>query len=162
MKDYHDHEWGRPLHDNRRLFELLSLEIMQAGLSWRTVLHKRTAFDRAFHNFNYRKVMKMAPALPRAFNNRKIIRNRLKLKAIINNARVVNRINQSGTDLNHYLWSFVNDRPIVNHYPTHSQVKISKQMKKAGFKFTGPVTVYSFMEASGMVNDHTMDCFLRS
>lgn len=130
MRHYHDHEWGHPLHDNRKLFELLSLEIMQAGLSWRTVLHKRLAFEVAFHNFDYQKVMKMTPELPKLLNNPKIIRNQMKLKAIINNAKVVNRLNQRSIDLNHYLWRFVNNRPVINHYQNHAEVPTQTALSK--------------------------------
>ncbi|KRL17510.1 DNA-3-methyladenine glycosylase 1 [Lentilactobacillus rapi DSM 19907 = JCM 15042] len=167
MQQYHDQEWGRPNHDSRHLFELLSLEIMQAGLSWQTVLNKRQAFKQAFHDFDYRQVQGMESELPSLMKNAAIIRNRRKLIATINNAKVINELANSGTTFDRYMWQFVADKPIQHHYQSHEQIpattdlakQISKQMKKDGFSFTGPVIIYSFMQAVGMVNDHEVDCF---
>ena len=168
MQQYHDQEWGRPSHYSRHLFELLSLEIMQAGLSWQTVLKKRSAFNQAFHDFDYRQVQGMENDLPSLMKNADIIRNQRKLIAIINNAKVINKLAGSGTTFDRYMWQFVTGKPIQHHYRSHEQVpattdlakQISKQMKKAGFSFTGPVIIYSFMQAVGMVNDHEVDCFV--
>ncbi|GHP14085.1 DNA-3-methyladenine glycosylase I [Lentilactobacillus fungorum] len=168
MRNYHDNEWGRPCHDDQKLFELLSLEIMQAGLSWQTVLNKRSAFKDAFVDFDYLKVQSLEPQLPQLLANAQIIRNKRKILAIIANAKVIASMASQGTTFNHYLWSFVNQTPIQHHYRSHEEIpsttevakQISKQMKLAGFKFTGPVVIYSFMQAAGLVNDHETGCFL--
>ncbi|WP_105956794.1 DNA-3-methyladenine glycosylase I [Apilactobacillus quenuiae] len=165
MQKYHDDEWGRPCHDDRELFELLSLEIMQAGLSWKTVLNKRNNFRKAFNNFDITKAMKMNDQVEDLMSNVGIIRNRLKIKAIINNAKVIHNMKASFND---YIWQFIDNKPINHHHTNHSQIPstdqkaklISQQMKKDGFKFTGPVTIYSFMQAAGLVNDHETNCFL--
>lgn len=167
MQQYHDQEWGRPSHDSRHLFELLSLEIMQAGLSWQTVLNKRQAFKQAFHDFDYRQVQGMESELPSLMKNAAIIRNRRKLIATINNAKVINELADLGTTFDRYMRQFVAGKPIQHHYQSHEQIpattdlakQISKQMKKDGFSFTGPVIIYSFMQAVGMVNDHEVGCF---
>jgi DNA-3-methyladenine glycosylase I len=168
MQAYHDYEWGTPCHNDQHLFELLSLEIMQAGLSWQTILNKRAAFRQALANFDFYQVQAMAPKLPQLLANPKIVRNQAKLTAIINNAKIAAQINKSGQTFNNYLWQMIDYQPIVHHYQTAAEVpatdptaiKISQTLKKAGFKFTGPVVVYSFMQAAGLVNDHQADCFL--
>lgn len=170
MQKYHDNEWGKPEHNNNRLFEILSLEMMQAGLSWSTILHKRKAFDKDFHNFNPEIVAKMANQVPKLLRDKNIIRNKRKILAIINNAKVIVKLRTESIDFNHYLWKFTNFKPIINHYATHADVpkytklsiKISNKMRKDGFKFVGKTIVYSFMEAVGIVNDHTLDCFLKN
>ena len=168
MRQYHDTEWGRPSHDNRHLFELLSLEIMQAGLSWQTVLNKRAAFKAAFADFDYQQVAQMTPQIPALLKNDQIIRNRMKVTAMIKNANAVAQLVANGTDFDHYVWNFVSNQPIQHHIERHEQVpnttdlakQMSKQMKKDGFAFTGPVVVYSFMQAAGLVNDHEIGCFV--
>lgn len=168
MRQYHDTEWGRPSHDNRHLFELLSLEIMQAGLSWQTVLNKRAAFKAAFADFDYQQVAQMTPQIPMLLKNDQIIRNRMKVTAMIKNANAVEQLVANGTDFDHYVWNFVSNQLIQHHIERHEQVsnttdlakRMSKQMKKDGFAFTGPVVVYSFMQAAGLVNDHEIGCFV--
>lgn len=165
MQQYHDHEWGRPCHDDQKLFELLSLEMMQAGLSWQTVLNKRANFRKAFYNFDVNKVAKMDNQIGSLMQDAGIIRNHLKINAIINNAKIIQNLDVS---FNEYVWQFVDNKPIKHHYNNHKQIpatddlakNMSKQMKKAGFKFAGPVIVYSFMQAAGLVNDHEENCFL--
>ena len=168
MRQYHDTEWGRPSHDNRHLFELLSLEIMQAGLSWQTVLNKRAAFKAAFADFDYQQVAHMTPQIPTLLKKDQIIRNRMKVTAMIKNANAVAQLVANGTNFDHYVWNFVSNQPIQHHIERHEQVpnttdlakQMSKQMKKDGFAFTGPVVVYSFMQAAGLVNDHEIGCFV--
>jgi DNA-3-methyladenine glycosylase I len=141
---------------------------MQAGLSWQTILNKRAAFRQALANFDFYQVQAMAPKLPQLLANPKIVRNQAKLTAIINNAKIAAQINKSGETFNNYLWQMIDYQPIIHHYQTAAEVpatdptaiKISQTLKKAGFKFTGPVVVYSFMQAAGLVNDHQADCFL--
>lgn len=165
MRQYHDHEWGRPCHDDQKLFELLSLEMMQAGLSWQTVLNKRANFRKAFYNFDINKVAKMDNQIDSLMQDASIIRNRLKINAIINNAKVIQNLD---TSFNDYVWQFVDNKPINHHYSNHKQIpstddlakNMSKQMKEADFKFAGPVIIYSFMQAAGLVNDHENRCFL--
>ena len=167
LKKYHDQEWGVPCHDDQKLFELLSLEIMQAGLSWQTVLNKRQAFNAAFCHFDYQKVCSFQDKLPELLANPAIIRNRRKLNAVINNAQIISKLAIKGISFNDYLWRFVDFKPIVHHYATHDEIPntddlaqtISKQMKKDGFQFTGPVVVYSFLQAAGLINDHEISCF---
>lgn len=167
LRDYHDHEWGRPCHNNRMLFELLSLEIMQAGLSWQTVLNKRQALKAAFENFDYRIVQMLDSQLPQLLTNDKIIRNRRKILAIISNARIIDSLETQNKSFNQYLWDFIKWTPIQHHYQSHKDLprtdqtarRISKQMKSDGFKFTGPVVIYSFMQAAGLVNDHEISCY---
>ncbi len=168
LKDYHDQEWGRPCHDSQKLFELLSLEIMQAGLSWQTILNKRAAFNQAFDHFDYRRVRKLMPKLPELLTNAAIIRNRRKLIATINNAQVISRLADADQTFDNYIWRFVDNVPIRHHYQSHDEIPattplaktISKQMKNDGFSFVGPVVIYSFMQATGIVNDHETNCFL--
>jgi len=166
---YHDNEWGRPVHDDNRLFEMLILEGMQAGLSWITILRKRENLSKAFDNFDIDKILQ--------YDNKKveellqdpgIIRNRLKVRAVITNAGAFRNIQKEYGSFDAFLWSFVNNEPIQNCWETISEVpvktelsdEISKIMKKRGFKFTGSTIMYSFMQAVGLVNDHTTDCFV--
>lgn len=168
MQQYHDEKWGRPSHDSHHLFELLSLEIMLAGLSWQTVLNKRAAFKTAFANFDYRRVQQMTPEIPVLLQNPQIIRNRLKVTAIINNANAIAKLADRGEDFDHYVWAFVKNHPIQHHITNHAEIpnttdlakRMGKQMKKDGFSFTGPVVIYSFMQAAGLVNDHETSCFV--
>ena len=168
MRTYHDEEWGRPCHDETHLFEMLSLELMQAGLSWSCVLHKRGAFRAAFSGFDVRAVAAMGPQVDELLQDAGIIRNRRKIEAIINNAQVVCRLYDEGTTLDAYLWSFVDGQPIDNRLAgmrdmppfTPLAEQASRQMKRDGFRFCGPTVVYSLMQAIGMVNDHLVDCFV--
>lgn len=167
MQDYHDHEWGKPTHNEKELYELLVLESMQAGLSWSTVLDKRENFRTAFDQFDYQKIAhydenKIAELLA----NPQIIRNRLKIRAAVNNAQIFLKVQENYGSFAAYIWSFVEDKPIVNHWQTFSEVpattdlsnQISKELKKLGFKFVGPTIIYSFMQGIGIINDHLEDC----
>ncbi|RRK11298.1 DNA-3-methyladenine glycosylase I [Lactiplantibacillus garii] len=166
MRNYHDYEWGRPQRDPQKLFELLCLETYQAGLSWQTVLNKRAAFETAFDHYNVERVAAMTAAdVDRLMTNASIIRNRLKLNATVNNARVI-RDWPTGSTFASWLWAFVNDQPIRQAWQRADQVpatndlakQVSKAMKKRGFKFVGPTTVYSYLQAAGLINDHLADC----
>jgi DNA-3-methyladenine glycosylase I len=167
-QEYHDHEWGVPLHDDRQLFEMLILEGAQAGLSWITVLKKRENYRRAFDQFDARKIARYDGRKKRALlNDAGIIRNRLKIDATIGNACAFLDIVDEYGSFSDYLWDFVDGRPIVNRWRALSQIPVSteksdalsKALKKRGFKFVGTTICYSFMQAVGMVNDHTRDCF---
>ncbi|EJO04404.1 DNA-3-methyladenine glycosylase I [Oenococcus oeni] len=162
---YHDLEWGRPNHDDRYLFELLCLETYQAGLSWAIVLKKRDAFRRAFFNFEIKRVAEVT-SIENLLLNKDIIRNRMKLSATVNNAKIFLKIEKEYGSFADYLWHFTNGKTIDNHVLNHADIpsenqlsiNISKQMKKTGFKFTGPVTIYSYLQAVGIINDHQIDC----
>lgn len=165
--DYHDEEWGRPLHDERALFELLSLETYQAGLSWETILNKRSAFKAAFHNYEIDKVAAMTDEeLEAILQNPAVVRNRSKIYATRNNAQAFLKIQKDFGTFNHYIWSWVGFTPINNVVKDYSQApsktelsdRLSKDLKKRGFKFVGPVCTYSFLQAAGLVNDHEMSC----
>ncbi|MCL2152888.1 MAG: DNA-3-methyladenine glycosylase I [Oscillospiraceae bacterium] len=165
--DYHDNEWGRPVHDDNRLFEMLILEGAQAGLSWITVLKKREAYRKAFDGFNPHKVAAYGDSKVEALMaNAGIIRNRLKINAAIINAKLVLQIIEKYGSFDDFIWSYVNHKPIVGHWerfedmPLTTDVsdKISKDMKKMGFKFVGSTIIYSFMQAVGLVNDHLKSC----
>ena len=166
MRTYHDDEWGNPQHDDQRLFELLSLEIFQAGLSWQTILQKRPALRQAFATFNIDRVAAFGPLdVDRLVADPAIIRNRRKILAVINNAQVCQQIKREQS-LDEYFWRMVGGEPIINHWHSPTEVPaqtalaqtISQVMKKRGFKFVGPKIIYSFMQASGMVNDHLDGC----
>ncbi len=165
---YHDEEWGVPLHDDRKLYEFLVLEVFQAGLSWRTVLHKREAFRKAFAKFDYRKVAKFGKSeIKRLVNDAGIIRNRAKIEAAINNATRFLEVRDEFGTFAKYMWSWVGGQPILNQPRTIKDVKPfteeavvwSKDLKKRGFQFMGPTVVYAHMQAVGMVNDHLVSCF---
>ncbi len=165
---YHDHEWGVPLHDERALFEFLILEGAQAGLSWLTILKKRAGYRRAFDDFDAGKIARYGEAdVARLLADAGIVRNRLKVAAAIGNARATLAIREAFGGLDAYFWRFVDGRPIVNAWRDLTQVPartalsdtISKDMKRRGFKFVGSTIVYAHMQATGMVNDHTLDCF---
>lgn len=166
MQRYHDEVWGRPEHDEQTLFELLCLETYQAGLSWQTVLNKRAAFETAFHHYDIATVAAMTPtAVDQLMTNAAIIRNRRKLEATVNNARVL--LNWPGTpDFATWIWDFVGGQPIRHRVTSADEIPgttdlaqhISREMKKRGFKFVGPTTVYSFLQAAGLVNDHLLSC----
>lgn len=168
MIKYHDEEWGVPLHDDGKLFEFIVLEGFQAGLSWQTVLNKRENFREAFDNFDPEIVagydrLKMEELM----NNSSIIRNRLKIAACINNARCFLEIQKEFGSFDKYIWKFVDFKPIVNSFNDMKEVpaktplsdKISKDLKKRGFKFVGSTVIYAHMQATGMVNDHLTYCF---
>lgn len=166
---YHDEEWGRPLHDDRALFELLILEGMQAGLSWKCILHKREAFRRAFEGFDPARVAAFGPEkLETLANDPSIVRNRRKLAAAVGNARAFLEIQRECGSFDAWLWAFVGGAPVVNHWRALAEVpcstplseRVSAALKKRGFRFVGPVIVYSFMQAAGLVNDHVAGCFL--
>jgi DNA-3-methyladenine glycosylase I len=160
---YHDTEWGVPEYDSRALFEKLQLDGFQAGLSWITILRKREAFRKAFDDFNPEKMARYRPAkLERLMNDAGIVRNRLKIEASVSNAQAYLAI----PDFSAYLWDFMDGKPLQNRLRSMKDVpamtplaeKISKDMKKRGFRFVGPTIVYAFMQACGLVNDHMIDC----
>jgi len=167
--DYHDAEWGRPVHDDGRLFEMLILEGMQAGLSWITVLRKRESYRQAFDGFDIDKILFYGDAkIEELMQNAGIIRNRLKINSVITNAKVFRRIQEEIGSFEVFLWRYVDGKPIQNHWAKIADVpattelsdRISKDLKKRGFKFVGSTIVYAYMQAIGMVNDHTADCFV--
>ncbi len=166
--EYHDQEWGVPVYDDQKLFEMLILEGAQAGLSWITVLRKRENYQKLFDQFDAKKIIlynekKIASLL----ENPGIIRNKLKVNSVVINAKVMIEIQESGQSFSDYLWQFVDGKPIINTWKTLDQVPVStpesdamsKALKKRGFKFIGTTICYAFMQAVGMVNDHTTDCF---
>lgn len=166
--DYHDNEWGQPLHDDHTLFEFLILEGFQAGLSWITILRKRDAFRAAFAGFDPQKVALFDDTdIERLMNDKSIVRNRLKINAAIGNARAFLAIQAEFGSFDAWIWRFVDGQPIINHWPTHADIPvytplaetISATLKRRGFKFVGPTVIYSHMQATGMVNDHVTTCF---
>ena len=166
---YHDNEWGRPVYDDRHLFEMLILEGAQAGLSWITILRKREAYREAFCDFEVARVAAFSEQdVARLMQNTGIVRNRLKISAAIHNARCVLELESEGQTLSKFLWSFVDGQPVVNQglaydeIPTQTDqsVDMSRALKKRGFKFVGPTICYAFMQAVGMVNDHEKGCYL--
>ena len=166
--EYHDNEWGIPNRDEHHVFEMLTLEGAQAGLSWETILNKRQGYRKLFKGFDPKKVAQFNDAdFARLMQDPSIIRNRLKIESTINNAKAILDLYESGTTLSEFVWSFVDHTPIVNHFktladlPAQTQTSkaLSKALKKAGFRFVGPTTMYAMMQALGMVNDHTTDCF---
>jgi DNA-3-methyladenine glycosylase I len=163
---YHDTEWGRPVHDDRLLFEMLILEGAQAGLSWSTILHKRAGYQEAFANFDAKKVARFDAAKKAALlKNPGIVRNRLKIDSTVSNARAFQEVQRELGSFDRYLWSFVDGRPVVNgsgSFPTRTELsdRISKDLKKRGFRFVGTTIIYAYLQAVGVVNDHSPDCFL--
>lgn len=166
--DYHDHEWGVPVHDDRKHFEMLILEGAQAGLSWETVLKKRDAYREAYHQFDPRKVAAMTDAqLETLLQNPGIIRNRLKVFAARKNAQAFLRIQQEFGSFDQYIWAFVGHKPQVNRWRSQKDVPVtsaesdalSKDLKKRGMTFVGSTIIYAHMQAIGMVNDHLTSCF---
>jgi DNA-3-methyladenine glycosylase I len=165
---YHDEEWGVPVHDDTKLFEFLILESFQAGLSWQTILRKRHNFAQAFANFDYHQVARFTPAkAAKLMTDAGIIRNRAKIEAAINNAQKFIAVQKEFTSFSKYMWSFVNNhtinhglQSIKDYQPTSPEaIAFAKDLKKRGFKFLGPTTVYAHMQAVGMVNDHITSCF---
>lgn len=168
---YHDEEWGRPHHDDQALFELLCMETYQAGLSWETVLNKRQAFRRAFHGYHLQGVAGMTDEeLEALLDNPAIIRNRAKIFATRANAQAFLQVQAEFGSFDAYLWSFVGGKAINNDVPDYRQApaktalseQLAKDLKKRGFKFTGPVAVLSYLQAAGLVNDHENDCEWKS
>ena len=169
MRRYHDSEWGRPLHDDQRLFEMLLLEGAQAGLSWETVLRRREGYRAAFAAFNPAAIARFDGEKKRALlRDTRIIRNRLKIDAAVTNARAFLAVQQGFGSFDAYVWEFVGGIPIVNRWTRGSDIpantpesdRLSKDLRQRGFRFVGSTIVYAFMQAVGMVNDHTADCFL--
>lgn len=166
MQHYHDHEWGVPVHDSRALWEKLMLDGFQAGLSWRTILKKREALRQAFCGFDPEKVAQFTDQdVERLLANAEIIRSPTKIRAVINNARAYLAMQANGEDFAQWIWNQVDGKSIqhLGPVPTHSPLseKIAKALKKRGFSFVGPVIVYAWMEATGIINTHRPDCFRR-
>ena len=168
MIEYHDREWGVPMHDDRKLFEFLVLEGMQAGLSWSTILNKRENFRKAFHGFDPQKVARYtAKDVKRLLADAGIVRNRAKIAAAINNAQRFLEIQKEFGSFDRYIWQFVGGKPIRNRFKSLSELPaktalsdaISQDLKQRGFKFVGSTIVYAHMQATGMVNDHLASCF---
>lgn len=168
---YHDEEWGRPLHDDQALFELLCMETYQAGLSWETVLNKRQTFRESFHGYHLQRVAEMTDEeLESLLDNPAIIRNRAKIFATRANAQAFLQVQEEFGSFDAYLWSFVGFKTIDNEITNYKEAPaktelsetMSKALKKQGFKFVGPVCVYSFLEAAGLINDHEKDCDFNS
>lgn len=165
---YHDEEWGRPVHDDRLLFEMITLEGAQAGLSWSTILAKRANYRRAFANFDVRKVARFdAKDKARLMADAGIVRNRLKIESTVDNARAFIAVQKEFGSFDAYLWKFVGGKPTVNRPSTLAVVpartdlsdRLSKDLKKRGFRFVGTTIIYAFMQAIGVVDDHTRECF---
>ena len=166
--EYHDKEWGYPLHDDQKLFEMLILEGAQAGLSWITILKKRDNYRKAFNNFDPVKISKYDDEkIKKLLENPGIIRNRLKINGTVKNAKAYLQVKKEFGSFDKYIWQFVNGKPIVNKRKSLKEVPaktaesdaMSKDLKKRGFTFVGSTICYAFMQAVGMVNDHTTDCF---
>jgi len=167
-KDYHDNEWGIAVHNDQKLFELLILEGAQAGLSWSTVLNKRENYRKAFDNFDFEKVSKYnQKKIEQLLLNSGIVRNKLKIASSIQNAKVFIKIRKEYGSFDKYLWNFVNDKPIINHFenlkeiPVRSDLSdnISKDLKKRGMSFVGSTIIYAYLQAVGVINDHQVKCF---
>ena len=168
MQTYHDQEWGQPVHNDRLLFEFLILEGAQAGLSWSTILKKRRAYKKAYNNFNVSKIAHYTTTkVKQLLNNPGIVRNRLKIQASIINAKAFIKIQKEFGSFDKYVWAFAGGKPIINKWQhlkeipavTKESEALSKDLKARGFKFVGSTICYAFMQAVGMVNDHTIDCF---
>ena len=167
-EQYHDKEWGVPIFDDLKLFEFLTLETFQAGLSWITILRKREHFRKAFDQFDYEKVACYGDEKINALlNNQSIIRNKQKIKAAVNNAQRFIGIRQEHGTFSQYIWDFARGKPLQNSFKTLEEIpaktalseRISKDLKQNGFQFVGPTVVYAHMQATGMVNDHLVGCF---
>ena len=165
---YHDEEWGVPVYDDSTLFEFLILETFQAGLSWITILKKRENFRKAFDNFDFKKIAKYSNQQYECLlQNKGIIRNKLKIKATITNAQAFIKVQEEFGSFSKYYWAFVDEKPIQNSFEMESEIpsnsdlsdRISKDLKKRGFKFIGSTVIYAYMQATGMVNDHIKGCF---
>ena len=165
---YHDREWGAPLHDDRRLFELLCLEGAQAGLSWITILKKRDNYREAFDDFDAAKMARYRPKkIAALLDNPGIVRNRLKVNGFVKNARAYLKLLDSGITFDRYLWNYVDGKPLQNAWASPEQVpattplsaQLGRDLKKKGFTFVGDTICYAFMQAAGLINDHTTDCY---
>jgi DNA-3-methyladenine glycosylase I len=168
MIEYHDKEWGVPVHDDNTLFEFLALEGAQAGLSWETILNKRENYRKAFHNFQPAKIARYVNKdVQRLLGDAGIVRNRLKIEATIGNAKKILVASKEFGSFDEYIWRFVGGKPIKHRFSSLSQIPattkesdaMSKELRERGFKFVGPTICYAFMQAVGMVNDHTTKCF---
>lgn len=165
---YHDAEWGVPVHDDRLLFEMLTLESAQSGLSWVTILNKRAGYRQAFDDFDVQKIAQYSQdKIDDLLQNTHIVRNKLKINATVNNAQRCIEIQQQYGSFNQFIWSFVGFKPIINHWETMAEVPttspesdaMSQALKAKGFKFIGSTTCYAYMQGVGMVNDHLVGCF---
>jgi DNA-3-methyladenine glycosylase I len=170
MVEYHDVEWGTPEHDDARLFELLTLEGAQAGLSWRTILRKRAGYRAAFRGFDPAVIARFTERdVERLRDDPSIVRNRAKIESTVDNARAVLEVQQELGSFDEYVWAFVDGRPLVSNYERLDQLPsatdesraMSKDMKRRGFRFVGPTIVYAFMQAAGLADDHLVGCFRR-
>ena len=168
---YHDTEWGVPNRDEHHLFEMLTLEGAQAGLSWSTILNKRAGYRNLFKKFDPKKVAKFTQDdIERLMLDPSIVRNRLKIESTVNNAKMILELYKQGTTFSELMWSYVDDTPMVNRHKTMGDLPsqtdlskhISKDLKKRGFRFVGPTVIYAMMQACGMVNDHVVGCFRHS
>ncbi|MFP3940152.1 MAG: DNA-3-methyladenine glycosylase I [Thermoanaerobaculia bacterium] len=168
LREYHDEEWGVPVHDDRDLFEKLLLDGAQAGLSWLTILKRREGYRRAFEGFDPERIARYGPAdVDRLLTDRRIVRNRKKVESAVANARAYLALRDERGSFSDYLWSFVDGRPIVNRFaivqevPAETEIsrRLSRDLRRRGFSFVGPTIVYAFMQAVGMVNDHLLGCF---
>lgn len=168
MIQYHDEEWGVPVHDDHKWFEFIVLDGFQAGLSWKTILHKRENFRKAFDNFDYQKIARYDEVkIESLIQDAGIIRNKLKIRSTITNALAFIEVQKEFGSFDKYIWQFVNNKTIDNKQKAIDQMvatsdesdAMSKDLKKRGFKFVGSTICYAFMQAAGMVNDHTVDCF---
>ena len=166
---YHDEEWGRPVHDDRHLFEMLTLEGAQAGLSWSTILHKRANYRKSFASFDPKKVARFdAKRRGALMQDAGIVRNRLKIDSTVTNAQAFLQVQKEFGSFDQYLWNFVDGKPVVNIRPTGERLpastelsdRLSKDLKKRGFRFVGSTIIYAFLQAVGVVNDHSQACFL--
>ena len=166
--EYHDTEWGVPVYEDDKLFEFLILETFQAGLSWITILRKRENFRKAFDDFNYKKIANYSERkYEELLQDAGIIRNKLKIKATITNAQLFMDVQQEFGSFSNYIWNFSNGKPIKNNFKNMSDIPattelsdtVSKDLKKRGFKFVGSTVIYAHLQATGMVNDHVVDCF---
>lgn len=168
---YHDRVWGKPVHNDRKLFEYLILEGAQAGLSWITILKRQKNYQQAFDKFDFNKIaLYEQQKIDALLNNAGIIRNRLKIQSVVSNAKAFIQVRKEFGTFNRYLWAYVDNEPIVNSWTTLAEVpaktelsdQISKDLKKRGFKFIGSTICYAYMQAIGMVNDHLIDCSFRN
>ena len=161
---YHDEEWGKETHDDKKLYELLILESFQAGLSWECILNKRESFRKAYDNFNIDKIIKYDESkINELLNNKDIVRNKLKINSSINNSKIFKKIQKEYKSFDNYIWSFTNNKIIYEEYNVTSNKlsdRISKDLKKRGMKFVGSVIIYSYLQAIGIINSHSKDCFL--
>ncbi|MEM8892938.1 MAG: DNA-3-methyladenine glycosylase I [Bacteroidota bacterium] len=166
--EYHDKEWGVPVHDEKKLFEFLILEGAQAGLSWSTILNKREGYRRVFADFDPEEVARFSESqIQGALLDPGIIRNKLKVRSAVTNAQRFLEVHEEFGTFDSYIWAFVDGKPIINNWKTIAEVpvttdisdRLSKDLKKRGFKFVGSTIIYALMQAIGMVNDHTVDCF---